>query len=206
MTQPKNQNVRDLAIWYPKVALGMVLGIPRVPFVVDMPLQFSSSTVNAPPIVTNFDNNVTQDTLIERVSYSLVQQNSFPGSPFQSLYLSQLKAQTGVGIQCQVFGGPKYVVNDTFTELANFADILATTWPQGWMLPKQSNVKVSAVLLSTPTSVPYTVNLTWLGWQSLSKDLDDLSDKECRKRLRRLGIETPDLDLLLMPPDARTGA
>ena len=203
MTQPKIQNVRDLAIWAPKVALGMVLGIPRVPFVVDMPLQFSSSTVNAPPIETNFDNNLTQDTIIERISYSLVQQNSFPGSPFQSLFLQTLKAQTGVGIRCSVYGGPRYQINDGFTELANFADVLAVTWPQGWMLPKQSNVKVEAVLLSTPTSVPYAVNLTWLGWQSLSKDLDDLSDKEARIRLRRLGIESPDLDLLLMPPDAR---
>lgn len=200
MTQPKNQNVRDLAIWAPKMALGMILGIPRVPFIVDIPIQFSSSSVNAPPIVANMQNNLTQDTIIERVSYSLFQQNSFPGSPFQSLYFSQLKAQTGVGIQMQVYGGPKYAVNDTFTELANFSDILATTWPQGWLLYKQSNVKVSAVLLNTPTSVPYDVKLTFLGWQLLEKSIDDLSDKEARARLRKLGIETPDLDVLLNNP------
>ena len=127
----------------------------------------------------------------------MFQQNSFPGSPFQSLYFSQLKAQTGVGIQMQVFGGPKYAVNDSFTELADFADVLATTWPQGWLLFKQSNVKVSAVLLNTPTSVPYDVNLTFLGYQILEKSIDDLSDKEARAKLRLLGLNSPDLDVLL---------
>lgn len=194
MTQPKTQNVRDLAIWAPKLALGMVLGVPRVPFVVDLPIQFSSSDVNAPPIVTNFDNNLTQDTLIERISFSLFQPNSFPGSPLQPLFFSQLKAMTGVGIQMQVYGGPKYAVNDGFTELANFADILAVTWPQGWPLFKQSNVKVTATLLQTPTSVPYDVKLTFLGWQLLEKGIDDLSDTEAREKLRKLGFETPDVE------------
>ena len=193
MTQPKNQNIRDLAIWAPKLALGMVLGVPRVPFVVDIPIQFSSSTVDAPPVVKSFDNNLTQDTLVERISFSLFQQNSFPGSPLQPFFFSQLKMSTGVGIQCQVFGGPKYAVNDGFTELANFADILATTWPQGWPLFKQSNVKISAVLTQTPTSVPYSVTLTFLGWQLLEKSVDDLSDDEVRQRLRKLGFETPDV-------------
>lgn len=197
--EPSVVDIRNLALYMPKMALGMVLGVPRVPFVVDVPIQFSSSSVNAPPIVSTFDNNLTQDTLIQRISYSLTQQNSFPGSPFQSLYFSQLKAQTGVGIQMQVFGGPKYAVNDTFTELANFADIFAVAWPSGWPLFKQSNVKISSVLLNTPTSVPYTVNLTFLGVQSLEKSLDDLSDSEARKRLRALGIESPDLDVLLHP-------
>jgi len=199
MTQPKIQDVKDLAIWAPKIALGMILGVPRVPFVVDIPIQFSSSVVNAPPIVSNLQNNLTQDTLIERITYSLFQQNSFPGSPFQSLYFSQLKAATGVGIQMQVYGGPKYAVNDAFTELANFADIFAATWPQGWPLFKQSNVKVSAILTQTPTSVPYNVNLTLIGWQLLEKAIDDLSDDECRARLRKLGLTSPDLSALANP-------
>ena len=200
MSQPKVQDVKDLAIWAPKLALGMIIGVPRVPFIVDIPIQFSASTVNAPPIVASFQNNLTQDTLIERISFSLFQPNSFPGSPFRSLYFSQLKAQTGVGIQMQVFGGPKYAVNDAFTELANFADVFALTWPQGWPLFKQSNVKVSAVLLETPTSVPYDVSLTFLGWQLLEKSVDDLSDAEARARLRKLGLVSPDLSVLLNSP------
>lgn len=199
--QPKNQDVKNLAIWAPKIAYGMIVGVPRVPFVADIPIQFSSSTVNAPPVVQNLQNNLTQDTVIERIAYNLFQQNSFPGSPFQSLYFNQLKqsGQTGVGVQMAVYGGPKYNVNDTFTDLGNLADVFAATWPQGWPLQKQSNVKISAILMQTPVSVPFNVTVTLLGWQFLSKELDDMSDEEARARLTKLGIETPDIKILLKP-------
>lgn len=197
--QPRDQDVRNLALYAPRVAYSMIAGVPRVPFVVDIPIQFSSSTVNAPPVVQSFQNNLTQDTLVERVAYNLFQQNSFPGSPFQSLYFNQLKqsGQTGVGVQMQVFGGPKYAVNDTFTDLGNLVDVFAVTWPQGWPLYKQSNVKVSAILTQTPVSVPFNVTLTFLGWQFLDKAIDDMSDADARARLNKLGIQTPDLAVLL---------
>lgn len=197
--QPKDQDVKNLALYAPRIAYAMIAGVPRVPFVVDVPIQFPSSTVDAPPVVASFDNNLTQDTLIEKVAFTLFQQNSFPGSPFQSLYFNQLKGQTGVGIQLQVFGGPKYVISDTFIDLANLADVVAITWPEGWPLAKQSNVKISAILTQTPVSVPFDVNITFLGWQMLDKAMDDMSDAEARDRLRTLGIETPDLNTLLQP-------
>jgi len=198
---PRSENVRDLAIWAPKLAYGMIVGVPRVPFVADIPLQFSSSTVNAPPVVNNLQNNLTQDTLIERVTFNLFQPNSFPGSPLQSLFFNQQKQSgaTGVGVQMAVFGGPRYSVNDTFTDLGNLADVFAATWPQGWPLAKQSNVKISAILTQTPVSVPFNITVTLIGWNALSKELDDLSDEECRARLRKLGIETPDINILLKP-------
>ena len=199
--QPGDTEIRNLALYAPRIAYGMVAGVPRVPFVDDIPLQFSSSTVNAPPLVDSFQNNLTQDTVIERVAFNLFQQNSFPGSPLQSLYFNQLKqsGQTGVGVQVQVFGGPKYAVTDTFVDLGNLVDVLAVTWPQGWPLYKQSNVKIQAILTQTPVSVPYNVNITFLGWQFLDKEIDSLSDQEARERLRKLGIETPDLTTLLKP-------
>lgn len=191
--------IRDLAIYAPKIAYGMIAGVPRVPFTNDLILQFSSSVVSAPPVVTNFSNNLTQDTLIERVAFNLSQPNSFPGSPFQSLYFNQLKqsGKTGVGVQLSVYGGPKYEVNNSFTDLGNLVDVFGITWPSGWPLYKQSNVKASAILLETPTSVPFEITITFLGWQFLDKSLDDLGDEECRARLRKLGIESPDLSVLL---------
>ena len=196
-----NVNVRELALYAPRLAYGLVVGVPIVPFVVDIPLQFSSSVVNAPPVVASFDNNLTQDTLIQRVSFAIYQPNSFPGSPFQSLYFNQMKqsGSTGVGIQVDVYGGPRYGVSDTFVDLGNYFDVLAVAWPNGWPLSKQSNVKVSAILTQTPVSLPMTVTLTWLGLQLLSKDLSDISDDECRRRLRKLGIESPDLAILINP-------
>lgn len=196
--QPRDHDIRNLALYMPKLAYAMVIGVPRVPTVLEIPIQFSSSTVNAPPVVQSLQNNLTQDTVIERVSFKLQQQNSFPGSPFQSLYFNQLKqAGSGVGIQMAVYGGPKYNVNDVFVDLSTFIDVFATTWPGGWPLPKQSNVKVSAILLDTPVSVPYNITLTFLGWQVLDKTIDDLSDKDARALLRKIGIETPDLAVLL---------
>jgi hypothetical protein len=194
-------DIRNLALYAPKIAYGLVVGVPRVPFVVDIPLQFSSSVVNAPPLVESFDNNLTQDTLITRVSYNLAQQNSFPGSPFQSLYFNQLKqsGNTGIGIMVDVYGGPKYSTSDDFVDLGNFFDTIASTWPEGWPLYKQSNVKVSAILTQTPVSVPYLATMTWMGVQLLDKSVEDLSDAECRARLRKLGIEAPDLDTLFQP-------
>jgi hypothetical protein len=194
-------DIKNLALYSPKFAYGLMVGVPRVPFVVDVPIQFSSSVVGAIPIVQSFNNNLTQDTLITRVSHNLFQQNSFPGSPFQSLYFNQLKqsGQTGVGIQLDVYGGPKYSINDTFTDLGNLFDVFAQTWPEGWPLDKQSNVKISAILTQTPVSVPFNVTLTFLGIQLLDKSVDSLSDAECRARLRKLGIEAPDLSVLLGP-------
>ena len=177
----------------------MVIGVPRVPFIAEIPIQFSSSTVDAPPVVQSLQNNITQDTLIERVSYNLFQQNTFAGSPFQSLYFNQLKQSgaTGVGVQLQVFGGPKYVVSDSFVDLGNLADVFAISWPSGWPLAKQQNIKVSAILTQTPVSVPLDVTIVFLGWQFLDKTaIDDLSDGEVRARLNKLGIVSPDLSLL----------
>jgi hypothetical protein len=193
------QDIRNLALFMPRLAYGLVVGVPRVPFIVDIPIQFSSSTVNAPPVVQSFDNNLTQDTLIQRVSYNLFQQNSFPGSPFQSTYFNQLKQSgaTGVGIKMDVYGGPKYSINDEFTDLGNLADVFAVTWPSGWPIFRQSNVKVSAILTQTPVSVPFDVTLTFLGFQLLEKSVDEISDQEARARLRKLGIDSPDLAILI---------
>jgi hypothetical protein len=196
---PRDHDIANLALYAPRVAYALIAGVPRVPFVGDFPIQFTSSTVDAPPLLVSLPNNLTQDTLVERISFSLYQQNSFPGSPFQSQYFKDLKDCTGVGILMQVFGGPKYNVNDTFTPLENLADVLSITWPQGWPLYKQSNVKLSAVLTQTPTTVPYDVNITLLGWQFLDKAMDDMSDAEARARLNKLGIQTPDLSVLLKP-------
>jgi len=98
-----------------------------------------------------------------------------------------------------VYGGPKYAINDGFTDLGNLIDVFAMTWPEGWALYKQSNVKISAILTQTPVSVPFSVVLTFLGWQFNDKVIDSMSDAEARARLRKLGLVSPDLNVLLNP-------
>jgi hypothetical protein len=197
--QPRDHDIRNLALYAPRIAYGMIAGVPRVPFVADIPIQFTSSAVDAPPIVASFDNNLVSDTIIDNVSFTLFQQNSFPGSPFQSLYFNQLKGQTGVGVKVDVYGGPKYAISDPPIELANLFDVIKIGWPAGWPIYKQSNVKVAAVLFQTPVSVPFDVHILFNGWQFLDKVMDDMSDADARCRLRKLGIETPDLADLLKP-------
>lgn len=197
--QPKDTDVLNLALYAPRIAYGMIAGVPRVPFLADIPIQFTSSAVDAPAIVASFDNNLVSDTIIDKVSFTLFQQNSFPGSPFQSLYFNQLKGQTGVGVQLDVYGGPKYGISDVPVDLANLFDVMAMMWPSGWPLYKQSNVKVAAVLLQTPVSVPFDVHILFNGFQFLDKVMDDMSDSDARCRLRKLGIESPDLAELLKP-------
>jgi len=197
--QPRDHDIRNLALYAPRIAYGMVAGVPRVPFVADLPIQFTSSVVDAPAIITSFDNNLVSDTVIDNVSFTLFQQNSFPGSPFQSLYFAYLKAQTGVGIKLDVYGGPKYAISDGPVELANLFDVIKLTWPSGWVIFKQSNIKIAAVLFQTPVSVPYDVHILFNGFQFLDKVMDDMSDTDARCRLRKLGIESPDLAELLKP-------
>jgi hypothetical protein len=195
----RDGRIADLILTAPRIAYGMIIGARRAPYTIDLPIQFSSSAVNAPPVVQSFQNNVSLDTIIERVSYNIFQPNTFPGNPFQSLYFNQLKqsGQTGVGIQMDVYGGPRYSVNLTYTDLGSLFDVLAVTWPNGWILPKQSNVKVSAILLQTPVSVPYNIVLTFMGWQQVDDSLDGMSDDDARARLHKLGFNVPDPKVLL---------
>jgi hypothetical protein len=197
----RDARIADLILIAPRLAYGMVIGVRRAPYTIDIPIQFSSSTVNAPPVVQSFQNNVSLDTIIERVAYNIFQPNTFPGSPFQSLYFNQMKQswQTGIGIQMDVYGGPRYSVNLEFCDLGSLFDVLAVTWPAGWILPKQSNIKVSAILLQTPVSVPYNATLTFQGWQDVDDSLSALSDDDARERLRRLGFTVPDPKVLLRP-------
>jgi hypothetical protein len=197
----RDARIADLILTAPRLAYGMIIGVQRAPYTIDIPIQFSSSTVNAPPVVQSFQNNVSLDTLIERVTYNIDQPNTFPGSPFRSLYFNQMKqsGSTGIGIQMDVYGAPRYSVNLTYTDLGNLFDVLAITWPNGLPLVKQSNVKLSAILLQTPISVPVNVVVTFTGWQNVDDSLAGISDDDARERLRRLGFTVPDPKVLLRP-------
>jgi hypothetical protein len=239
---PRDHDIRNLALYHPKIAFGLVAQVPRVPFVGGIttnpgvpsplvPIEFKQqwiptgavpdAPIPVPPpvppvpnnigknpiIVGTLQNNVVQDTLIERITFSLFQPAAFtsPPSPFQTLYLSQLRAATGLAIMLDVYGAPKYRVSD-FTPLENLMDVLAVTWPNGWPLAKQSNVKVSAVMTrgqpfmlnaNDPPPPPpfpsYVVNIALVGWQFLDKMIDDMSDAEARRRLKALGIEVAEV-------------
>jgi hypothetical protein len=196
--QPTPADVRNLALENPRAAYGIVVGVPRVPFVGNLVGQFLSAGTFAVPVVADLDTTIVQDTWIQRINYGLIQPNSpYVGSPFDSLSQTMFKFVPGISARVQVQSGPRYFLNQQFCPLENLADLLAVGWPAGWPLFKYQSVQAELILTNAPPSIPLVVTLTLLGWQFLDKSLDDLSDEEARRRLKIMGFDVPDVSMLV---------
>jgi len=156
--QPTSSNVRDLALHNPRAAYGIVVGVPRVPFIGNLVATFQSAATFAVPVEADLDTTIVQDTWIQRLNYSIIQPNSpFIGSPFDTLSQSMFRFVPGISATMQVQSGPRYYVNQQPTPLENLADLLAAGWPAGWPLFKYQSVQAQFILTNTPPSVPLTV-------------------------------------------------
>jgi len=196
--QPTSSNVRDLCLQNPRAAYGIVVGIPRVPFVGNLVCPFQAPATFAAPVVADLDTTVVQDTWIHRINYSMVQPNSpYIGSPFDSLSQAMFRFVPGISATIQVQSGPRYYLNQQPCPLENIADLLAVGWPAGWPLFKYQSVQGQFILTNTPPSIPLIVTVTLLGWQFIDKSLDDLSDEEARRRLKIMGFDVPDVSMLI---------
>jgi len=196
--QPTSSNVRDLALHNPRAAYGIVVGVPRVPFIGNLVATFQSAATFAVPVEADLDTTIVQDTWIQRLNYSIIQPNSpFIGSPFDTLSQSMFRFVPGISATMQVQSGPRYYVNQQPTPLENLADLLAAGWPAGWPLFKYQSVQAQFILTNTPPSVPLTVTVSLIGWSFLDKSLDDLSDEEARRRLKVMGFDVPDVSMLV---------
>src|SRR5208283_4680368 len=83
--QPVPTNVRELALSNPRAAYGIVVGVPRVPFVGNLVAQFQSAATFAVPVLADLDTTIVQDTWIQRINYGIIQPNSpYLGSPFDA--------------------------------------------------------------------------------------------------------------------------
>lgn len=199
--QPIPVNIQELAIYDPIAAYGIVLNIPRVPIVMNVPAVFSSFAIPQVPVVGALDTVIATRTWIDKIDYSLQQPNVFSGNVFKSLYDAMLKAQPGVSIRMQVNSGPRYVSSTTFVPLENFANLFASQWPAGWPLFKQQSIAVDFQLTASPPAVdpngpPYIVTLTIAGWQFLDQSIDNLSAQKAGECLRKMGFWVPDVACL----------
>ena len=196
--QPHASLVRDMAMENPRAAYGIVVGVPRVPFVGNMVGNFQSNATFAVPVLGDLDTTIVQDTWIHRINYTLLQPNSpYIGSPFDSLSQYCFKQIPGISVMFQVQSGPRYYLNQQFSPLENVVDLMAQGWPSGWPLFKYQSIEAQFILTNPPPSVPLTVTVTLLGWQFLDKSLDDISDEEARRRLKVMGFDVPDLSMLV---------
>jgi hypothetical protein len=193
--EPKPQYIQDLAIMDPIAAYGIVLGIPRIPISINASGSFSTAALDT-PIDAGLDTTIAQRTWIDNMQYSVQQPNVFPGNIFKTLYDACLRQVPGIGIQCIVHSGPKYLVSLEYTPLENFVNLISSRWVSGWPLYKQQNIEVSFILLqgypaTEPNAPPYNVTLTFNGWQFLDHSCDELSVDVCACKLRELGFWVP---------------
>lgn len=196
MPLPSAAGILDMAFWNPRAALGIILGIPRVPIVMNCVVTFNSPAVGAVPLIGALDTTIVQETWIQRMNYSIVQPNSFQGNVFKSQSDYYFKFTPGINVQLEINSGPRYVTSIEPTPLEDIADLLACAWPSGWPLFCEQSIKASFSLTQPPPSTPLVVTLSFLGWQFLDRCIDRISDEYARCQLRKLGIFSPSLDLI----------
>lgn len=196
--QPSPAFVRDLALENPRAAYGIVVGVPRVPFVGNLVAAFQSAATFAVPVIADLDTTIVQDTWIHRINYGIIQPNSpYVGSPFDSVSQANFKYVPGMSTRIMVQSGPRYFLNQQFCPVENIADLLAVGWPAGWPLFKYQSVQADVILTNAPPSIPIILTITLLGYQFLDKSLDDISDEEARRRLKVMGFDVPDVSMLV---------
>ena len=197
MPLPSATGILDLAYWNPRAALGIIIGIPRVPIVMNAVGQFNNPATNQVAVVGALDTTVTQETWIQRINYSIIQPNSFAGNIFKPQHDFFFKFSSGIQVQAEIESGPRYVTNIEPTPIEDFADLLACNWPSGWPLFCQQSLRVFYSLSQPLPSVPLIVTLSFLGWQFIDRCIDRIGDEYARAQLRKLGINSPSLDAIL---------
>jgi hypothetical protein len=196
--EPRPKFIQDLALTDPVAAYGMTLGIPQIPISMNCVAVFSSFSLSQPPIEGDLDTTIAQRTWIDNLSFSLLLPQEFSGNVFKPLYDASLKSQPGVSVRVSVHSGPRYLVSPQYTPLENFVNnYCASRWSAGWPLYKQQSIKTEFILTQAPPSTspngpPYTVTLTFNGWQFLDHTLDDMTGTEAANRLRAMGFWIPD--------------
>jgi hypothetical protein len=195
--EPVPQKIAELAVYDPIAAYGILLGIPRIPFVANSSVSFSSFDLEAAPLSAGLDTTIAYRTWISNLTYTINPVGQFAGNVFQTQYASYMRTGTGIGIKATVQSGPKYPLMGSFTALENFVNVFASTWPAGWQLYKQQNILTEFLLTAVPggddTNLSaYNVSLTWNGWQFIDPSLDDMDADCARECLREMGIWVPD--------------
>jgi hypothetical protein len=196
MPLPSAAGILDMAFWNPRAALGIIMGIPRVPITMNAVGVFNNPATGQVAVIGALDTTITQETWIQRINYSIIQPNSFQGNIFKAQSDFYFKFVSGINVQCEINSGPRYVTNIEPTPIENFADLLACNWPSGWPLFCEQSLRVFFSLSQPLPSVPATVTLSLLGWQFLDRCIERISDEYARCQLRKLGINSPSLDTL----------
>lgn len=194
--QPEALDIKKLAIYDPIAAYGILLGIPRVPLLMNASVSFTTFTTDQTPLEAALDTTLAYRTWIDNITYSINPQGQFEGNVFQTQYAAYLRMATGIAVRAQVLAGPKYVISQQFTPLENYVNVMASRYPAGWPLFKQQQINHEFILTAIPggstTNLDsYDVTVTYAAWQFLDPSLDEMDAEQARECLRASGIEVP---------------
>jgi hypothetical protein len=195
--QPEAFDLTKLALYDPIAAYGILLGIPRVPIIMNSSVSFTTFTTEQIPIEAALDTTLAYRTWIDTVTYSVNPQGQFQGNVFQTTYAGYLRFATGISVRAEVLAGPKYIISQQFTPLENYCFQFAARYPAGWPLFKQQQINHEFMLTAVPGGsttnlTSYDVTLTYAGWQFLDPSLDEMDASEARECLRNSGINVPE--------------
>jgi hypothetical protein len=197
--QPPEIDIRKLALYDPIRAYGFVLGIPMLPYSLTSTAVFNSFATDQIPVLGDLRGTIAARTWIDNVQYSLSQPNVFQGTSNKTSYDAYLRAHPGVSVFLEVLAGPKYVLMTEPTPLECFApQFSASPWQGGWLLEKQQTISCQFFLTESPPGTapnapPYTVKLTFNGWQFNEPQIERMSREDAANALRKLGFEVPAL-------------
>jgi len=180
-----------LRMGYPRLALARALGVPFQPWVFNVRATFDSSDVDTISD-QGADSKVNQDTVIDsmivRVTDDNVPDNVF--SP-QNGYFTNY--QSGIEATLDVLGAPRYTVAPKFTPLSTLAELInPATWPMGWVLTYQQQVKMTFFARNPLAHFPTTVVCTFRGWSPVGDMFVQMPNEGAIAQLQAMGVAIPD--------------
>jgi len=177
-----------LAAGSPRLALAKALGVPLVPYLINVRATFPTvDTADVPG--SGSDVKITQDTLIDamvcRVQSGVTAQNSF--STMSDFFLN---FQSGIDATLDVQGAPRYSVAPEFTPISTLADMITgeSHWPGGWILTYQQQLLMAFHANVTLPVAPLDVICTFRAWVPVNDMFVQMTNREAFAKLAECGI------------------
>jgi hypothetical protein len=184
---------RLLRLGSARLALAKAMCVPFQPTVSSVRGYFASTTqTQVLNVGVDPQMQFTQDTLIEGVDYTIVNQsltaNSNIAQPWSDYYYG---LQSGLECTLQVGKAPWYGVAPILTPLSTFLRAVKadTTWPNGWILGKSQQVTMSFNASVALPYAPLLVVVSFLGKiPTTDKFLDgNMTQREALDQLEEYG-------------------
>lgn len=175
----------------PVLAYAWALGLPFVPFHINIRAVFDTNTGNTTQVLSFEGDNprLNVSSIVDQVGYQIDAPNynkNFAGKPEQDFYFQR---QSGLQANMIVSGAPRYVVAATFTPIEQLMSSLQEGWPGGWVLEYTQSVtmqfKQNVPLPSTPTTVTVTFRL-WQPGGGQALDLVGMTNTTAQEKLNAL--------------------